>query len=66
MDTQVPGANLWPGVHPPEMQHAPLAFVSDSFTNSKLRSATQDGGFRHRGNIPEAGLATLMGTGFLH
>lgn len=40
MATQVPGADLRCGVHPFEMRPAPLAFVSASFTNYKLRWAT--------------------------
>ena len=34
---QVLDADLWSGVHPFEMQQAPLAFMSGSFANSKLR-----------------------------
>ena len=42
MVTQVPDADLRSGVHTSEMRHAPLAFVSGSFTNSKLRWAILD------------------------
>ena len=36
MATQLPDANLWAGIHPSDKQHAPLAFVSGSFTNSNI------------------------------
>lgn len=41
MVTQVSDADLW-SVHPPEMQHTPLAFVTGLFTKSDSRWATLD------------------------